>query len=382
MASTHGPSVSRKSTGAPNGPVAGILNTSWLFASPASTVPHSPLIHPAEFRQSANHSIRSALEKLDALSSTFPSHATAESQEREAEFAKCLSSGPSDDAWYLESKELFHMLSGEHREQVLASSSVADAEVSAVVPPSEDTREADVADFDQMEADGEQSTTILGQKKLKVDRLLKEARWQSLTAANMLPVPPACRPQLSPIPPPIFQPVHPDAPSSVPFIQPDQPTLMSISIHHPRHPHARTHQLTLSSAKHTLADLRDHIFCPTDYMTDNDKLCNDPRAGHRKTSPSVFLIEDVMYVDGRAGYRAVDAAVPIIKYFESRGKGQMPRHAMEETRLDNVATGWRINVPYVFVHQGGCEHMILVQDIRYVSYPHFSFFAYLIDPIL
>ncbi|KNE68723.1 hypothetical protein AMAG_13364 [Allomyces macrogynus ATCC 38327] len=133
--------------------------------------------------------------------------------------------------------------------------------------------------------------------------------------------------------------------------------VITLSLHHPDRPHHRLQQIDLL-AHQSLTDVRDAFFCASDFTNPNDRTLNDPQG--KKTSGSFFFIENEFFVDGRAGFRAVDYAQPLINWYAARGQVKSKRPM--GLRLSDLTL--RINAPYAFVHQGGCEHLVVVQNIR------------------
>ncbi|KAI9189582.1 hypothetical protein H9P43_001015 [Blastocladiella emersonii ATCC 22665] len=139
-------------------------------------------------------------------------------------------------------------------------------------------------------------------------------------------------------------------------------SVVTISLHDPVHPQRRLREIEVLSTQ-PFSVLRDHLFCPADYTSPHERQAgaNNPEAGKPKTSPSALVVDGRILVDGRAGYRLLDVAGPIMQWYTARNL-PLERLPMESTPLDAVPL--RINEPYVLVHQGACEHLVIVQNIR------------------
>jgi hypothetical protein len=153
-------------------------------------------------------------------------------------------------------------------------------------------------------------------------------------------------------------------------------------------------QHLLISPNHTLLDLRDTFFCSNDFSSSIDHQWNSPHG--TKRSASFFFIEDTFYVDSRAShehgvdyaqlrslwslilrataaqrtnerddfltpvYRTWVGRRPLIDWYAQAGKHMKKADAAICFRDLSL----RVNHPYVFVHQGNCEHVLLIHDIR------------------
>ena len=81
-----------------------------------------------------------------------------------------------------------------------------------------------------------------------------------------------------------------------------------------------------------------------------------------------ILLDDTIYIDKRSpGY--VDYSDEIIKFMDIHSdllsRGQLPitkTGDMSETKFIDLEL--HLGLPYVFIHQGGCEHLIIVEQVR------------------
>ena len=134
----------------------------------------------------------------------------------------------------------------------------------------------------------------------------------------------------------------------------------------------------LFRADQCLVELRDQFKCYRDYGVPMD-LSDDPdqqieRIYHGELFKSgFFLIENTFYNDMRDPNNA-DLSATILNWATSRHLGTFERKRMEETRFEDLSI--RLGYPYLYCHQGNCEHLFTISDIRYASvnmcYPQIS----------
>ncbi|XP_076381035.1 proximal sequence element A Pbp49 isoform X2 [Megalopta genalis] len=119
----------------------------------------------------------------------------------------------------------------------------------------------------------------------------------------------------------------------------------------------------------TLADLRDKISCVSDYTI--SKECSEdlknaigPMAKDVYKS-GFFFIEDTFYNDTRCPEN-IDYSKVIIEWTQRRPSlGPFKTAKMEECRIDSLLL--RFGFPWVYKHQGGCEHLIVFSDARLIN---------------
>lgn len=135
-------------------------------------------------------------------------------------------------------------------------------------------------------------------------------------------------------------------------------------------------------ADNLLTDLRNQFKCQKDYcvpieLSDNPDQIEKISRGEMFKS-AFFLIHDTFYNDMRdrnnidlsAGIRQwADKKVLIVNdeganEFVNRGIGPFKTARMENTRLQELE--FRLGCPYLYLHQGNCEHLFTISDIRYV----------------
>ncbi|XP_068233606.1 uncharacterized protein Pbp49 [Palaemon carinicauda] len=125
--------------------------------------------------------------------------------------------------------------------------------------------------------------------------------------------------------------------------------------------------LLLGSQK--LTDLRDALICINDLGVNQD-FSPDPQIYHLSHLPNnsvcypsgFFYINGVFYNDVRHP-EAKLYSDNIIKWSKKHSEiGELTTEIMHETRFIDLEI--RLGFPYVYVHQGNCEHLIVFTDVR------------------
>ncbi|XP_043786819.1 snRNA-activating protein complex subunit 3 [Apis laboriosa] len=119
----------------------------------------------------------------------------------------------------------------------------------------------------------------------------------------------------------------------------------------------------------TLAQLRDKISCIADYSI--SKECSEnldnavgPMAKEYYKS-GFFFIEDTFYNDMRCSTN-IDYSAVIIDWAQRRPRlGPFKVATMEDCRIDSLCL--RFGFPWLYKHQGGCEHLIVFSDARLIN---------------
>ncbi|XP_015109445.2 snRNA-activating protein complex subunit 3 [Diachasma alloeum] len=130
----------------------------------------------------------------------------------------------------------------------------------------------------------------------------------------------------------------------------------------------RLSSLIVMLGNQTLDKLRDKINCISD-LTIAEEISEDPRGGDRGVAnrdiykSGFFFIEEIFYNDMRNETNMDNSAV-IRKWAEAKGMGKFGIARMEDTRVDSLAV--RFGYPWVYQHQGTCEHLIVFSDARLV----------------
>ncbi|KAL3866364.1 hypothetical protein ACJMK2_043669 [Sinanodonta woodiana] len=117
-----------------------------------------------------------------------------------------------------------------------------------------------------------------------------------------------------------------------------------------------------------LTELRDYIRCTNDLAIPGDQSDFPDCVMHNYAKDifksGFFYIEGTFYNDTRES-DCRDYSQNIIKWAKEKNLGQMESHLMEECTFLDLKI--RLGQPYVYVHQGDCEHIIIFSDIRLLS---------------
>lgn len=155
--------------------------------------------------------------------------------------------------------------------------------------------------------------------------------------------------------------------------------VVNVSIHRPYHRKSYGQKMSNAFPRHSqellvlgsqkLTDLRDNIICINDLSVCQD-LSASPQLRHlthlpnaAREFPSGFLyINGVFYSDMR-NPNAKDYSETIKLWAEKRTEiGPMTTKKMEDTYVRDLEP--RLGYPYVFVHLGNCEHIVVFVDVR------------------
>lgn len=120
--------------------------------------------------------------------------------------------------------------------------------------------------------------------------------------------------------------------------------------------------------KQTLTDLRDKILCLSDLTipveaSDNPDQPLQPMAKDVYKS-GFFYIEDTFYNDFRDPTN-LDYSEVIREWAKSKQLGPFYTTSMENVRIDSLHL--RFGYPWVYQHQGSCEHLIVFSDARLIT---------------
>lgn len=147
----------------------------------------------------------------------------------------------------------------------------------------------------------------------------------------------------------------PPPPAFVPIDQNE--VVLSIAFFHNQRPLKTQEYLVLGSQP--LTALRDRLYCLSDYILPN---IGRP-AGY-------FFFESTFYNDLRAD-DAEDYSRTVLEWaagnprFLQPESGPLRSDLMENTTFNDLAV--RIGAPYLYAHQGDCQHIIMVTDIRLLN---------------
>lgn len=146
----------------------------------------------------------------------------------------------------------------------------------------------------------------------------------------------------------------------------------------------RLEKEVLFRADQSLTELREQFKCQRDYGVPMD-LSENPDQAERIYRGEIFksgffLIGDTFYDDLRDRNNTELSRV-IVNWSEqvistvnesgenvkvSRGIGPFKRSLMESSKFEDIE--FKLGYPYLYLHQGDCEHLFTISDIKYVPY--------------
>ncbi|XP_076004035.1 snRNA-activating protein complex subunit 3 [Genypterus blacodes] len=127
----------------------------------------------------------------------------------------------------------------------------------------------------------------------------------------------------------------------------------------------RPHVTLVMTGSHSLADLRDAICCVSDlqvigeFSNTPDMVPDFISKDHFKSA--FFFFEGVFYNDMRFP-ECQDISSTTIEWATSRNFPAYSQAKMEDTRLVDLKI--KVGFPYLYCHQGDCEHLVIITDIR------------------
>ncbi|XP_067106800.1 snRNA-activating protein complex subunit 3 isoform X1 [Osmerus mordax] len=129
----------------------------------------------------------------------------------------------------------------------------------------------------------------------------------------------------------------------------------------PVRPHATLQML----GSHYLTDLRDAVGCVSDLHVFGE-LSNTPNMApdfvskdHHKSA--YFYFEHVFYNDMRFP-ECQDISATTIEWAKTRDFPSFSQAKMEDTKFSDLQV--KVGYPYLYCHQGDCEHLVIITDIR------------------
>lgn len=149
-----------------------------------------------------------------------------------------------------------------------------------------------------------------------------------------------------------------------------------------KEPKVRLEKEILFRSDQCLTQLRDQIKCQRDYTVPMD-LSDNPEQPERifrgeLFKSGFFLIDDTFYNDMRDSNN-IDLSSNIIEWSNkpvmivgedgenvlvNRKIGPFKSRKMEDCTFEDLQ--FRLGCPYLYLHQGDCEHLFTISDIRYV----------------
>ncbi|KAI9206980.1 snRNA-activating protein of 50kDa MW C terminal-domain-containing protein [Polychytrium aggregatum] len=128
---------------------------------------------------------------------------------------------------------------------------------------------------------------------------------------------------------------------------------LSVTVYHPSSSLSEPMSRFLVLGRQPLTDLRDAIQCSSD------------RHGQALAKSGYFFIEGIFYNDMRCP-GALDYSKNIIDWMhEQEGRQPLVARSMDGVRIDQLTI--RLRCPYLYAHQGNCEHVLIFDSVRVVS---------------
>ncbi|CAK5010352.1 unnamed protein product [Meloidogyne enterolobii] len=116
-----------------------------------------------------------------------------------------------------------------------------------------------------------------------------------------------------------------------------------------------------------LVKLREKIFCASDFWSnyeDFEIVPPDPECYFDHKFPSSFIfVHDTFYVDKRRA-NSIDISEPIREFMKRKKKDFGEFYVKDMAGVKIIDFKLRLGQPYVYVHQGFCEHLIIFTDLR------------------
>ncbi|GAA6214842.1 snRNA-activating protein complex subunit 3 isoform X1 [Lates japonicus] len=150
---------------------------------------------------------------------------------------------------------------------------------------------------------------------------------------------------------------------------PEGEVILSINVYYPatfeKFTYVRPHMTLLMTGSHTLAELRDAICCVSDLQVCGE-FSNTPDMApdfiskdHFKSA--FFYFEGVFYNDMRFP-ECQDISMTTIEWAKTRNFPSYSQAKMEDTRFVDLKV--KVGFPYLYCHQGDCEHLVIITDVR------------------
>ncbi|KAH0628327.1 hypothetical protein JD844_009327 [Phrynosoma platyrhinos] len=149
--------------------------------------------------------------------------------------------------------------------------------------------------------------------------------------------------------------------------------VLTLNIFYPvilqKHKLRKPYQTMLVLGSQKLTELRDSISCVSDLQIGGE-FSNHPDQAPENISKDLyksafFYFEGVFY-DDRRYPECSDLSSTIIEWAESRDRGyaNLRSAKMEDYTFKDLNI--KIGFPYLYCHQGDCEHIIIITDIRLI----------------
>lgn len=160
-------------------------------------------------------------------------------------------------------------------------------------------------------------------------------------------------------------------PEVVADLIPEGEVILTINVYYPavfeKFLYIRPHVTLLMTGSHSLAELRDAICCVSDLQVYGE-FSNTPDIApdfvskdHFKSA--FFFFEGVFYNDMRFP-ECQDISMTTIEWAKACKFPPYRQAKMEDTRFMDLKV--KVGFPYLYCHQGDCEHLVIFTDVRLV----------------
>ncbi|KAJ2689144.1 hypothetical protein IWW39_001698 [Coemansia spiralis] len=146
----------------------------------------------------------------------------------------------------------------------------------------------------------------------------------------------------------------------------DDEVILSVCFYNTRSSNAKMEEYLVLGSQ-SLTVLRDAFYCISDFLISHrDEVTENSK--EKKTSSSYFFIEKTFYNDMRSP-TATDYSRVITEWASDPERQEKnPRLRGLQSRLMDGARfldlSIRLKQPYIFMHQGDCEHVLMFTDLR------------------
>ncbi|CAG8518008.1 765_t:CDS:2 [Ambispora leptoticha] len=219
---------------------------------------------------------------------------------------------------------------------------------------------------DQSPASKKRRYNALKNKARKLEKMIENSRLASLKKDNRYKTPHKTRHEINHVPKRL--PNKTEVTSINKITEPE--IILSVAFYNQHRPAQRMQEFLVLGSQ-PLTKLRDKFYCKQDFVRFNvsQEIDSEERLNVdlEKKSPSYFFIENTFYND-RRDPDSLDYSKNIINWvnennrFEDPKLGQYQVKVMGETKFIDLSI--RLNEPYLFCHQGNCQHAVIFRDLR------------------
>ncbi|XP_001507870.1 snRNA-activating protein complex subunit 3 [Ornithorhynchus anatinus] len=149
--------------------------------------------------------------------------------------------------------------------------------------------------------------------------------------------------------------------------------ILSLNVFYPiifhKHKEHKPYQTVLVLGSQKLTELRDSISCVSDLQIGGEFSSTPDQAPDNISKDlyksAFFYLEGTFYSDKRFP-ECRDLSRSIVEWSESldRGYGKFQTAKMEDFTFNDLCI--KLGFPYLYCHQGDCEHILIITDIRLV----------------